>query len=371
MRPVSQTFLDTVRGSHQAIFRARVVSGLQTSTNPTGGTEIPIIEGDVTFDVNSDVNASCDVTVKIDWPANSSAVGAPYGQELFIERGVQYGNGIKEWVGLGYFRINSVEQSNAPKGTIRITGEDRMAMLRDARPLAPVQYFATDTISSVINSVVSSVINPVTIVYPDWTPSAIALGSDHILEDDRIQFLQDIVTAYGRVMYFDYQGRLVIKQAPTVNPYSPAYEVNVGRNGVLCTMSRTISRDGVYNAVVATGEPVADQPPVRGVAFDLVTTSPTYYLGPFGQVPRFFSSSFLLTNDQATSAATSILSSSLGLPYVVQLGVVPNPALEGWDVLRVTYDQNNQAEIHVVDTVTYSLSADGPMSIATKKKFLT
>jgi len=371
MRPVSQTFLDTIPGSHKAVFRARVVSGLQTTTSPVNGVDVPIVEGDVTFDVNSDVNASCDLTVSLDWPYTASSTGAPYGQELFIERGIEYGNGIREYVGLGYFRINSVEQGNAPRGNLRISGEDRMSMLRDARPLAPVFYGSTSTVGSVIDGVVQGAIPGATTVYPDWDPYSITLGADHILEDDRIKFLTDIVTAYGRVMYFDYKGRFVVKQIPVADPYSPAYEIRVGRKGVLCSMSRRLDRDGVYNAVVATGEPVGDQPPVRAVAFDLVTTSPTYYNGPFGSVPRFFSSSFLQTEAQCQSAAQSLLGSSTGLPYVVSLGVVPNPALEGWDVLKVTYDDNRIAEIHVVDTITYAMSAAGNMNINTRKKFLT
>lgn len=370
MRAVTTTFLDTVRGSHKAVFRARVVQPLQTSTNPVG-TEVPIISGDVTFNTNSDVNASCDLSVSIDWPETASSLGAPYGQELFIERGVQYGNGVKEWVGLGYFRINSTEQDGSSRDLVRFMGEDRMSRVRDARPLQPVPYTSGTSVGAVIDAVVAEAIPGVTTVYPDWDPYSVTLGSDHILDDDRIKFLKEIVTAYGRTMYFDYKGRFVVKKIPDPVAANAVWDVSVGKYGVLCSFGRVINRDGVYNAVVATGEPIADQPPVRGVALDLNTTSPTYYLGPFGPVPRFFSSSFLTTNDQAASAALSILQSATGLPYVVSLGVVPNPALEGWDILKVTYDPRKSSEYHVVDTITYRLEAQGLMNIATRKQFLT
>lgn len=368
MRPVSATFLDTVRGSHKAVFRARICAPGQSSINPTG-TEISILDGDVTFDTNSDVNGSLDLTTQIDWPAKAASLGSPYGSEIFVERGVQYGTGTREWVGLGYFRINSVEQVRAPKSEIRISGEDRMAMVRDARPTAPQQFTAGTSVGAVMDFVVGDAVPGVVTVY-DWDAYSALLTSDHILDDDRVKFLQEIVTAYGKVMYFDYRGRFVVKTAPT-GTTTPVFQVDVGHLGVLCAMKRTISRDGVYNGVVATGEPVGEAPPVRGQALDLVTTSPTYWFGNFGKVPKFFSSSFLQTVDQCTSAAASILASSTGLPYVVNLGVVPNPALEGWDVVKVVYDPyDSVGEKHILDTITYGLSAESTMNLATRKQFL-
>lgn len=371
MRPVTQSFLNTVRGPHKAVFRARLTYPWATGVVPNTNSSDPldIISGDVTFDVNSDVNGTLDITLNTPFTYPSA-----YVHEMYIERGVQYANGTTEYVGLGYFRVNSISQNRIPSGTIRITGEDRMCYIRDARVVAPIQFSAGTSVAAVIDFVVKDVMATVTTVYdtvnwPGGTAAATLLASDHILDQDRLKFLQELVAAYGKICYFDYAGRFVVKDPPSVSG-DPVFIINAGKNGVLVDASRTISRDSVYNAVVASGEPVGETPPVYAVARDDNPSSPTWWNGVFGKVPRFFVSSFLTTTAQCQSAAASILANAHGLPYVVDLGMVPNPALEAWDVIRVSYS-DSLSETHIIDTITYSLSVEDSMKITTRKQFIS
>lgn len=365
MRPVSSSFLSTVRGAHKAVFRARICAPGQTGTSPTG-TEIPVLGGDVTFDTTADVNATLDLTTVYDWPISASSFGTPYGSEIFVERGVQYGNGVKEYVGLGYFRIDAVAQARVPNGAIRIQGSDRMAAVRDGRNLQPVQFSAGSSFRAVIDFVVGDVVSGYVSIYdsPD-----VNLSASHILGEDRLQFLSDLLKAYGKIGYFRYDGKFIVKTVPTTTTV-PVWTINQGKDGVLVNMSREINRDGVYNAVMATGEPVGEGTPVYGIAYDTVTSSPTRWGGPFGKVPRLFSSSFIETQSQALTAAASILRNSTGLPYVVSLGSVPNPALEGWDVVLVDYGKDSADEYHILDRVTYPLSVSSVMAMDTRKQYL-
>lgn len=375
MRPVTDSFLATIRGAHKAVFRARIVDPGLTGVNPgplnpdgSPVNEIPIFGGDVTFSTKDDVNATLDLLTSYNWPTFTDDIGTPYGQEVFVERGVQYGNGTREFVGLGYFRIDVVEQDNAPKGAIRISGSDRMANVRDGRPIAPVQFSASASVGQVLDYVVGEVVPGLVSVY-DFDAYGTAIGSDHILDDDRMKFVQELVAAYGKVAYFDYAGRFVVKDIPS-NQKAPVFTINHGLNGVLVSLKRSLTRDGVYNGVVASGEPVGELPPVRGVALDLNPESVTYWNGPFGKVPRFFSSSFMTTSAQCVKAAQGLLAGAVGLPYVVNLGLVPNPALEGWDVVKVTYSDKEDPETHIIDTITYSLSVDGSMGIDTRRQYI-
>ncbi len=368
MRPVTNSFLNTVRGSHKPVFRARLVAPWQTGVNPAlPYTFLNIQEGNVIFDVNSDVNGTLDITV--DYPFEGIN---PYGHELFVERGVQYANGTKEYVGLGYFRVNSIEQSRIPVGMVRITGEDRMANLRDGRVISPIQFGGAASISSVIDFLVQDVMPGVTTIYdsnwPGGSASTTLLGSPHVVDKDRLAFINELVTAYGKVCYFDYAGRFVVKDAP--NPTgAPVFLVNAGLNGVLAEATRTISRDGVYNGVVASGEPAGEQAPVYGIAVDSNPASPTYWGGTFGKVPQFFTSSFLTTTGQCNNAAQNILNANRGLPYSVSLGMVPNPALEAWDVIQVQYS-DDLSEVHIIDRIEYGMNLNGTMQIDTRKQYL-
>ena len=113
MRPVSDAFLDAVRGSHRMCARARVCPPGQTGVDPDG-VDIPILAGQVEQDATADVRATVDLTTDGSaWTAEVGDLLTPYGNELFVERGIVFGNGDREWVSQGYFRIDSVEQDDA------------------------------------------------------------------------------------------------------------------------------------------------------------------------------------------------------------------------------------------------------------------
>ena len=365
MRPVTDQFLATVRGSHQMASRATIVAPGQTGVTPVG-IEIPIISGDVKLDSTADIRASLDLTTyDADWTAALDDALTPYGNEIYVERGIVYGDNSIEWVGQGYYRIYSVEQQSAPKGSLAITAKDRMSGIIDARPLAPMEFGQGTSVSSVFDFLVKEVYPDAVIVF-DFDAGEATFPSSHVLEDDRYGFLKDICDALGKVMYWDYAGRLQVCTAP--NPMEPVFEVTHGPNGVVTTVSRSLSRDGVYNALVATGEPVGEDPPVRGVALDLNQASPTYWYGPFGKVPKFYSSSFLTTDDQCVAAAEAMLLRQLGVPYSVDFEMVPNVALEPLDPVLITYDDRLAPEIHVIESLTIPLDPGASMQATTKQQ---
>lgn len=359
MRPVSDAFLRILRGSHVPIFRATLVTTYQTGIAPTG-LDVPILDGDVTFDASADVRASLDLSI----PGDFWSQVDPYGDEIYVERGVLAGGGQRQWVGLGYYRVESTEQQEVPDGDVRITGADRMAGIIDARLEAPVQFTASTTVAQVFDRLVHEAYPAATIEY-DFDAATTQLAGTHIAEDERFDFLDDIVTALGKVWYWDYRGVLVVRDAPT--PSATVWDVTHGANGVLVTLSRERSRDRVYNIVVATGESESGVP-VRAVARDANPTSPTFYLGRFGRVPRAFSSPLLTTQLGAATAAQKILTRAIGLPYSITLGAVPNPALEVLDPLFITYADNAQAEVHALERLRIPLSVDGAMVGSTKDK---
>lgn len=368
MRPVSERFLRVVRNSHKACFRATVVTGLPTGVEPEG-TEIPIFDGDVQLDANASIRGTLDLTTDGSlWSDDSDGLLTPYGAEVHIARGIEFGGGEREWVSQGYFRIYTAEQDDAPKGgPIRITARDRMSGIIDARLEAPIQFPAESAVSTVFDTLVLEVYPTADIVY-DFDAEAVTFPGSHIAEQDRYGFLLDVTKALGKVLYWDYEGKLRVEDAPAATTSAVAFDVTHGADGVLVSMGRARSREGVYNAVVVTGEAPGDQPAVRAVARDVAPTSPTYWHGPFGKVPKFYSSSFITDAGQAAAAASALLSRNLGLPYAVQFGMVPNPALEPLDVVGVTYRDNARAELHVLEKLNIPLTAAGAMSATTRER---
>jgi hypothetical protein len=277
----------------------------------------------------------------------------PYGNELFVERGIDYGNGTAEVVSLGYFRIDSVDQDEGPDGEIKINGSDRMIGLIQGRIPLPIQFTSGTAIADVFDTLVHDIYPSATILF-DFDADAAQFDTQHVAEEDRYRFLADIAKSYGKIMYWDYRGQLRIEDPPS--PTTPVYEVNSGPNGVLVKLSRELTRDGVYNAVVATGETTDEtKPPVTALVYDNDPESPTYWFGPFGKVPRFYSSSFLTSKDGAVSAARSILLQAVGLPFNINFQTVPNPALEVFDPITIT--ARDGSSVHIIDTLSTPLTS--------------
>jgi Domain of unknown function (DUF5047) len=370
VRPVSAQFLAAVTGSHRVAHRARVLAPGYNGTNPgpanpdgSPQNTLSIESGTVTFDRTAQVRGSLDITVSAAWPSSSTDMLTPYGNEIFVERGVVYGGGSTEWVSQGYYRINDIEQQSAPFGSVHITGTDRMQGLIDAQITAPIQFTAGTTILTVIESAVWAVY-PWTVFDYDASLATATLATDQITTQDRFTFLDDLIRSYGMVWYWDHRGYLYIHPAP--NPAVPVLTVNAGRGGVLATLSRTLTRTGVTNGVLVTGEQANSAPPVSALVVDLNSNSPTFWYGSFGQVPQFFSASTLQTVSQCQAAGLAILQQSTGLPYEVDFSMVPNPALDPLDCVQLQYP--GRVENHVLDSIVVPLDVSTAMTGTTRQQ---
>lgn len=374
MRAASDALLRTVTGSHSVGFRARVCSTFQSGNDPDGEL-IDILEGDVASDASSEVRATLDITTTGKargtgaslWPSFADDLLAPYGNEIYVERGVQIVGQGMEWVGLGYFRIDTPEQNRPADGRIQLACSDRMAGIVDSRLVAPRQFGAAMTYGAVVDDLVLEVYPDALIDWDDSTNSR-AIGRAIVALDERYTFLDDLVISTGKVWYWDYRGRLQIKAQPSSD--DPVADVMAGRDGVLVSSSRTLTRHGAYNAVVATGQGLDTERPIRAIAFDNNPNSPTYFHGRFGPVPKFHTSPMITDGSSAQAAADTLLLRSIGLPYEVDFQAVPNPALEPWDTIRVRQSTALGWEKHQLRRVTMPLTADRPMTAETKEQTL-
>jgi hypothetical protein len=134
MYPVSDRFLDTISGTHRAVSRALLLTSTQFGATPAG-IELPILDGDVKLAAVADVKSTLELTV----PGDFWAQNQPYGAEIWVARGVKFGDGTEELVPLGYFRIDDIEQDDAPYGPVRLSCSDRTSQIKQNRVLYPFQ----------------------------------------------------------------------------------------------------------------------------------------------------------------------------------------------------------------------------------------
>jgi hypothetical protein len=355
-------FASVISGSHMARFRCVAVDGFQTGDDPTG-TELQVRDGSIEFNATADIRSSGTIEVVGDWPTSQNLSLAPYGSEVALFRGVDRGaNGVL-WAPMGYFRISEVSQNDAAKGPLKLNLDDRMATIIDSRFLQPRQWIVGTTVQEIVEDTVLTIYDDAVIVFDDDSNLS-TIGRSLIVEESRYDVLLTLAEGLGKIVYWDDLGRLVFQTIPDEG--DPIWTVKAGPGGAMVQANRSLSREGVYNVVVVTGEGGDDLPPVRAVAFDAQQSSPTFFDGPFGRVPRFYSSTFITTEQQAQNAARNLLRQSLGAPYDVGLSAVPNPGVRPYDVIRVTYNDGNR-ELHVVERATIPFNVTSPIKIATRE----
>lgn len=361
-------FAPVVSGSHTLLTHVRLVTGFPTGYDPDG-VDVPVRSGTVELDATADVFATLDLEIPgVDpatgrpwFPRRSVDPLAPYGAELFVRVGVDLGDRTL-WSTLGYFRIDDLDQPDAPDGPIRIAGSDRMAGVIDARLVEPMEFGRSATYAQVVTALVQDA-HPLALVVFDDDSGGRTIGRQLIVEEDRYEALRDLAESLGKLVWWDGEGILRVADAPDATV--PVWHVRAGRHGVLVSAQRRVTRQGIYNAVVAQGEATSGTP-ARAVVVDDGPRSPTRWGGPFGKVPRFYSSPLLTTQGQARAAAASILRRSLGMPYSVSLGAVTNPALRPHDPIRVTL-RDGSRDLHIVDTMSIPLTAGGgSMQLSTR-----
>jgi hypothetical protein len=143
------------------------------------------------------------------------------------------------------------------------------------------------------------------------------------------------------------------------------WAVEATEGGVYISGSRAMTSDSVYNGVLARGENTADNAaPVSALAVDSDPNSPTYWGGPFGRRPMFYSSSTLTTTNACTAAANLKLAAARAPNASGDFSSLPNPALEPGDVLRVTHPDGSR-ELHQVASFSVPLDEGGDFPIST------
>jgi hypothetical protein len=347
----SARFLPALRESH--------VPYTQVQLMRTDGVvvDLPHMDGQVGVDRGSSVRRTCSVTVPDVslLPMTPTDQLAVYGARLRIRSGIIYGDGTVEAVPLGLFRIDRISGDPAV-GPVTIEGSGLEAVIADDKFLTPYTTRGGTAAVTAITGLIQDSIPDAVVV--NMASDATIGTRTWDVQGDRWAAVQECATAIGAEVYADADGQFVIAELPDMLTAPVAWDVDAGATGVLISANRAFSRDGMYNVVVASGENSEDNAPlVTATAFDTDPTSPTYVGGPFGRVPKFYSSATLINTSLAQGAANKLLRDALKPNATVTLTSLPNPCLEPGDVLRVTYEDGRR-ELQQVQSFTISLGLD-------------
>ncbi|MFE7566199.1 DUF5047 domain-containing protein [Streptomyces sp. NPDC057539] len=344
----SSRFLPALSQSHVPYTEVQLIrtDGVVQVLDHTGGS--------VTATRGSSVRRTCTVTV----PDTSLIPVRPvdqlaiYGARLRILRGIQFPDGLIESVPLGEFRIDSIA-GDPDYGPVTINGSGLEAVVADDRFTAAYSTRGGTAAVTAITGLIQATLPTAVVV--NRVSDATLGTTTWDAQGDRWAAVQACATAIGAECYVDADGQFIIAELPDIASAPIAWNVDAGANGVLISANRAYNRDGIYNVVIASGENTEDNvAPVSATSMDDDPTSPTYWAGPFGRVPRFYTSSLLVTPSQCAAAAAKLLRDAVKPSATVSIEAAPNPCLEPGDVIRVTYG-NGDRELHQIQSLTLDL----------------
>jgi hypothetical protein len=269
---------------------------------------------------------------------------------------------VDEEVPLGVFILTEVKiDDTGAEVRISIQGEDRARRISRNRWTSPYRVASGTNAITAIIALLQDRWDDIEFVATTTTETVGGAVFGQETDNDPWKDAQKLADAAGLEVYFDGQGRCVIAAVPSVEDATPDFVFEDGEAGVLLATSRSANANTTYNGVIATGEGTNSDTPARGEAWDDNPSSPTYRYGPFGQVPRFFSSSLMTTDAQCQSAAESILRKVTGLSEALEWSIIPDPSVEAGDVARVTSTATRIAKTVIIDAVTIPLSPTAAM----------
>jgi hypothetical protein len=366
--PVSTAFAEGLQTSHQMLARVTVTKGGVRLLS-----DVDVVSGSISVDASQVFRRSCTLQVAPrirvgeydDRPALPDSPGAPfghYGQQLEIERGLVYPNGVTEWIPAGVFRIEGSDGSLLSDGTVTVTGRSREIFVVEDTFKAP-RTWGGPSAQAIIATLIRETL-PSAQVLPLATRDARVPQTTF---EDRWSAIQTLAAGIGAVVFTDPLGRFIIKDAPlpTSGP-----DWRVADSTLIVTAGTASSRDGVCNEVTASAESATSgEVPVSATVRDTGVTSPTRWgdpdTGAFGKVPKVISIPSLATSSQAHAAAAAELSRLVGSAASIDLSTVPNVAAEALDVWDVTIGGSVQR--YVIDSFEMDLLAGGAFPVQARE----
>jgi hypothetical protein len=324
---------------------------------------VPIVDGSVSGDrqsvVRRTLNAEVDPRMA---PTSLQDQLTPYGAFIRVFRGIRYPNGFVQEYPVFSGRVDSVDFGREHSV---VAASDLGAFVSDARFEKPYTATRNLTIVDQMKAIITDAYAAATFTIN--ASSAGKITTPATWDRERAEALDNLAGTISAEWYASADGTFHIDPIAALSVSQALWIVDAGDTGVAISHSTQLDRQAVYNAVVVNGEPPDGQVPAYGVARDTDPNSLTRWGGPFGKVPKFFSSQFITTNAQAQAVAASMLVDAVSSSRAVSVTCVPNPRIRVGDVIYVTERLGSDWDgMYFVNSLTMPLGPDSVMSMVCK-----
>lgn len=370
---MTDEFYERLRRSHTVFSYVDVISPDQETQR------LKVVGGEVgcdrTAQIRRNLNCRAIDPLGIITPRNSGEILTPYGTELRAYRGIKWkladGTWHEEVCALGVFRLARSTISDKADGTsdIQLESYDRSRTIQRDKFVTPYQIPSGTNVLSAIKDIVQRTFPDA--VYDSITTSITTTGP--LLYDsgsDPWAACTDLARSMGCEIYFDVEGRVAIVPPEDINALpNPEFSYVEGDGCTMLDLSRVFSDEPGYNGVIVTGETPGDEKPaVRGEAWDMSPTSPTYRYGPYGEVPVFVTDSTAKEQEDCEKIARAQLALILGASSQIGLTTAVNPSYEAGAVVQVKRPRSGVNGLYILDAFNVPLESTGTQRLSLRER---
>jgi len=336
-----------------------------------------VVEGQAGFDRTNAVRGSGTFTIQDatgDYvPSDPSDLLAPYGTEFKPYRGIRYPDGTEEYMSLGVFTIRTTTINDSGPGlSIRCEGGDRSEKVSRAKFARGVSIPSGTSTDTAIKTIIDRQVPGYTFDLGgniQTTPTLL-----YEMSQDPWEAVSQLAKNAGNELYFDTDGVVVMRPIKAYTAADVVWTFDSAATSTMSSIATTMSTGGdsdnaVFNHVIVTGEPFVHQAPVRAEAFDNDPNSPTYWRGPFGDMPAFYKSNQIMNSTQAQATADALLRKYLGRFRSMNFNGPCNPALEIGDVVAVDRSRDGLNNfVGVVEGISFGLIPTRGMDVTVRQR---
>lgn len=356
MRLVSATYRDAVANSRTLECSVDFYRG-NTLITWDDGRPAPLVGGRLSADRGQQVRLDCNVTLAV--PEWQSIDIDEQTCRFKVNRGVS-SLGFTETLQLGEFRVDSV--TRPARGLVQIKGSGLESYVIDARFITPrTPPYGQSTVGA-ITDLIQEALPGAQVVLRNTKNRAVLATA--VWKRERMDAIDDLANSILAEVYAGADGRFYIADKPNPNGV-PVYVVDEGPKGVLVDRGEVGTRDRQYNAASVQGQSTdPDVAPVWAWAADLDVNSPTYYYGPFGRKPIFYTSQFFTSVSQCQAYADTLLAQAKGENNTLKFEQLPADFLEVGDIVGVRRRTGVMGQF-LLQSYDFDLGPEGTLSAET------
>ncbi len=354
MLPSTTLYKSVLYGPHH---RAATVDVFDIDGN-TLALDVPVVDGTVTANLTNRVTRVATFTLSDEWyPRLPTDPLSPYQSVVKIRAGTRYGDGSSETFPIFMGRVYDVTRNE--NGSVTFRADDLAADVlayRFEQPQASSSVPFTNVVTEIRKLILEAL--PQATFGTDDVP--LSDVPPLVWDEDRGQALDDLAEAVGGRWYALGDGSFVVRQF-TYGTSPAVQEFADGPQGLMLSAITAQTRDGAANSVVVVSERLDGSEPIRVIARDLRTGSPTRFAGTYGKVSQVIKVQTPLSQIEAQTLARTQLTAAVALTEQWNTEVVPDYTLEPGDTVRLRY-RGLMAD-QIIDTIDYPLMTGRPMTL--------